>query len=403
MLKAIRLFSIVTLGLFLTGCGDPDKVRFNIKMPLAEKAQLSAEAQPIWDSLQAGKEISFKQITDALAHSHDSHYTDSKSRTAQLFTMLDDAQKSALDGDFSKRKVQYEEWLTKQKGAATIYNVEAITIFHYLLENKMQCYSGTFLNQLINRKSVSGGQFQKENWVAIYESGHILSGYLKEVNGVWNLFGIETTAEGLALIEYGPVDGITIDIRVVDADYWALTELFKFYLSDAIKTGNEVIVYTAKRYGIKNPKVITEVSAITKVNQSPFAFGTADVSSGDKKRGRFDSRKRSGIFGGNPNPNLSRYAEEDAKGNIADREALVESLTLLIKSKASRNLTMPSGGEFCAAMRGSSGSYSSSSIAVCTTSGGLVSTLERFLGYEFRYHVSVDAMNELRRAIIALP
>ncbi len=392
----IRVIFSLSLGLLLSACGDSGKVKYDIKMPVNDPAKLSSEARAIYDALEAGQEISFDDISQALAKSHESHYANGTSRVGEVMGLIDEAKGNAPDADPHKRKVQYEDWLTKKKGAAAVYNLDANTIFHFLLENKMQCYSGTVLNQLVNRKSVDAKKFREENWVAIYESGHILSGYLTQANGKWNLFGIETTAEGQAMVEYGPVDAITSEFRLVDAEYWALSELFKFDLKDAAATGNAVLEYTASRYGLgsKLMRIEGTQSALTKINQSPFSFGNANVEPGDRPRGRFDRRDRGSIVGPNPNPLLGSYRETVVG---VDRTALVSEIQRNARIAGEQRLIMPSSGPFCQEWSRIGYSYSDS---FCKTAGGWAFYLTESTSQLSQ--LSVEALTELNNVLKGL-
>lgn len=105
-------------------------------------------------------------------------------------------------------------------GKSWIYNKEANSPFDVMFRQRMQCYSGTVIHTLAWRL---GGKdyYQKQNPVVIYESGHILTGYMvPNKSGKFEMFGIETTVEGKAIKKYGLTEKLNQPIRIIDGDFF---------------------------------------------------------------------------------------------------------------------------------------------------------------------------------------
>lgn len=180
-------------------------------------------------------------------------------------------------------------------------------------EGAAQCYSGTSLFEVLFRKTFGQGIFKELNRVVIFEAGHILPGYAIRNENRWHLYGVETTVAGKAVTDFGYTNDIKEPIRVVDANDFVVTEIFKRHLDSAraelmVKA---ILKSTADQYeievealekmiqskvgsvvssskGIGTAKLTKESWSSGKINSSPFSFGSADIPNGRQPRIKAD-------------------------------------------------------------------------------------------------------------------
>lgn len=208
-------------------------------------------------------------------------------QAAELRRVLEDLSHGLSAGDPVKFKAAYEERLNASPDGSPMYDASAASLEALLERNAIQCYSGTALNQLLTRMRLNQDQFVAGNQVVILEPGHVLPGFMSRVQDEWHLFGLETTVKGDGLIYFGPAKGLTGPIRVVDANDFAVFEIFKDHLSDPPNTVRQALETASKRYDIRLDQLETKVSTVESgedgqellhrtLNASPLAFGTPD-------------------------------------------------------------------------------------------------------------------------------
>ena len=186
-------------------------------------------------------------------------------------------------------KPSYEKRIavTHNNGKPLIYNRSAVSLFDPLLKNRVQCYSGSLLFFTLTELT---GMTETPRF-AIFTAGHILPGVLS-ADGK-NLLGIETTAKGQGLVNFGPVREISDEIRVVDLYQFLLVDLLKSEISnfsDILIAGQNSL----KKYGfsIENLYAISAAEGRERrsgsadiLNATPFGFGDSTVPPGDRIRG----------------------------------------------------------------------------------------------------------------------
>ncbi|MCB0394067.1 MAG: hypothetical protein KDD25_05880, partial [Bdellovibrionales bacterium] len=150
--------------------------------------------------------------------------------------------------------------------------------------------------------------YDQMNRVMIFQAGHILPGYMERIGKTFRLYGIETTVKGKGIVDFGPVENLSVPIRVVKANDFIAQEIFKSYLSldEANMLAENMLESAANEYGIplKNLEEIirsksgeiaestqlgktntridnSDSSTIDAPNSSVFSFGTAEVPDGD--------------------------------------------------------------------------------------------------------------------------
>ncbi len=203
-------------------------------------------------------------------------------------------------------KMGYENLLALHNQQALKYNRDHTSVFSAIFANRMQCYSGTILFNIIYAKLKKSAYFDS-NQVFIYEDGHVLPGYMTKIDNQWHLFGVETTLNGPAKKIYGPTSGL-LGVRVVDA-YVALgIEALKNQITNKAFVVKTALEKTAKLYDIPLDQTESSLSNVsipidsssgshthhhantdTYLNASLFQFGdSSHVPQGDLERETFD-------------------------------------------------------------------------------------------------------------------
>jgi hypothetical protein len=158
----------------------------------------------------------------------------------------------------------------------------------------MQCYSGTYLYELLRRQA-GRARFRQGHEVVIFEDGHVLPGYFEfSPDGKTKvLVGVETTVAGGGGTELATITASEKSIgnrRVVDAELFALVELLQDDLTNGKQIVDAVLAQTAKEYGFDLSPIEETLSpgggmaAAEMLNASLFGFGHANVPDGDIAR-----------------------------------------------------------------------------------------------------------------------
>ncbi|MCB0392514.1 MAG: hypothetical protein KDD58_14590 [Bdellovibrionales bacterium] len=215
---------------------------------LIQNAKLSDGQKKISEKVAKGEKVEFELLTNELIAMHyreaktqgelkDIRETTSRASIKMLADHVTGLAKltSKNMGEF---KVKYEDKLEDMHNRSLIYNSKKTNINDIIYEGRMQCYSGTYLNQVTLRKYVNHvNQFDELNSVVIYESGHVLPGFIsKDKDNDWQLTGIETTVGGKAQKIYGKVKSLDGALRIVLAHDFALSEIFKGLIKTEFET-----------------------------------------------------------------------------------------------------------------------------------------------------------------------
>lgn len=186
-------------------------------------------------------------------------------------------------------KVEIDSRLTARNGGQPLfYNRDFPSLAGPLQEGRMQCFSGSMLNLIVQRQKPQA-EFSAAKPVMIFTPGHILPGYVVDDH----LVGVETTVIGRGRNDFGPTKELQGPIRVVDAEAFVQMYVYQAKLKDVPAMVQILLKQTASRYGI--PLDRTEagiakgeltIAADAPLNRVAFGFGLdADISeSGDKQR-----------------------------------------------------------------------------------------------------------------------
>lgn len=177
---------------------------------------------------------------------------------------------------------------TYHEGNPLRYNRRAFRLTQPIFENRVQCYSGSLLFHILTE--LAG--LTKTPRFALFTEGHVLPGILND-NGN-ELWGIESTAEGDGLVNFGSVSKIAGKIRIMEMYPFLLIELLKSEISNFPELYAES-QDALKKYGFSVEKlhpldqerihpVKKDTESYDVLNATPFGFGSVNVPLGDRKR-----------------------------------------------------------------------------------------------------------------------
>lgn len=276
---------LLALALLSACSKDDDKEETTVtyrgyKLVLENETNLSPEQLDILAKVNAEQPIEFAAISEAMIVEHAKSYV---SRNAEVKlkntempegAVVVDAPKSeelkqasvatatiirdrlrfniaaglSLDADLNDIKMVAEDILVAQHHAPIIYNVESNSPLDLITQNKMQCYSGTVYAQMVFR-SGRRAQFVKNNPVVIYKFGHILPGYMVDTPNGYELVEVETTVSGRGE-RRTLVNELYEEQRIIDAEVFALIEIFKSRITNGDEILKTALIQTAQKYNI---------------------------------------------------------------------------------------------------------------------------------------------------------
>lgn len=328
--------SSVVLGCFfaVAGCGKglltkaailQDPTFSPLSFSVSSEYFLTESKRDLYRSLAAGESVAFGAISRALMEDHfrswkDRHQEDER----ELDEMIRGVQGlvgGLPSNELGETKAALEAKLLGATGAPLIYNAQAISVFDTLYTNRAQAFSGTLMLTLATRENWGKAKIDAANLVVIYESGHVLPGYMQKVGDEWHLVGVETAVEDTGRVIYGEINHAMQKedrmIRVVDAQLFALVELYKFDADDILDMANQALTQTAARYGIIEPSLLVRERFKRQVDYgklawSPFGFGNPDVGQGDRVRAKLTEAPRKELPRANPNLTIFHIAPTPA-------------------------------------------------------------------------------------------
>ena len=315
LLSWIALFALASGSMALTGCSkdedsvNPDLVKYDIRLDLNKESINDQELKSIAAKINNNEQVSHNLVSKKFQEYHAIDMA-----AADVTTFIKEISKGLKGSDPFARKTAYEASIEEMAGGALVYNRTASSVSHIIMQNKMQCYSGTSLNMMVNRELEDGITYEGKNYVVIFQAGHILPGMMIKANGQWVLIGIETTSTGVATHNFGLASELQYGkTRVVEASYFMLIEMYKAYLLSPASTADTAIEKTAKKYGIdltnygptakgtggSSVGSVCDTSnspfgsltgmeesvdyASAKINLSPFGFGCSSVTDDEDK------------------------------------------------------------------------------------------------------------------------
>ena len=239
--------------------------------------------------------IDLSALSTSLIANEVKKYSSSDMLTAEPLTnwIQSLVQKTAFT-DNKSYKVALEKSISSDD---LVLNPSAITVADVFKSSKLTDRSGTltFFLTLLPRFQTSK-EFNHQNWVLIFEKGHVLPGFLTKEGRDWHLFGIEMTASGDGLKNYGLTKALDQPIRVVDAtlalQVIAKEPLYSVNSTIASRVLIKALEVTGKRYGISTSKTEQKVALVLSESSVPnpltvstlFGFGSVEMPEGDSPR-----------------------------------------------------------------------------------------------------------------------
>jgi hypothetical protein len=323
MLFGRRLASLSIVAVMgIAGCSklietspknSDDAVEVPLSFTISSSYFNSSTKESLYRRLADGQVVSFSGLTDATIEAHHKNWVDrhSDAKNPSLERTLKDLHRfsSPFESQTPEEiKETIESRVSEFAGQPLVYNANAISLLDGPYGKRTQAYSGTLLFLVTLRNALGKAASDAANLVVIFESGHLLPGYLTQENGEWLLTGIETAVSGKGKIEYGPVNQALKErmLRIVSADLFLWVDLFKFEVDDLVGMANSALRLTSEKYAFSDtaylaPERFKREANSSKLAWTPFSFGSADVSATDRERAKLDVEKRSALPQLNPN------------------------------------------------------------------------------------------------------
>ncbi len=317
------LAAFTASGLILfSGCGTPidskpqsatDTYKIPLQFTVGTSFGLSESKQVLYQRIQNKESVSFKAITETLIEDHYRNWIDRRRDLnnpsfAQALKRIQSFATPFESAELGDIKETLEARVEGVSGQRPVYNSRAVSLLDIPYSRRMQAFSGTSLLLVALREAWGRTRLEQSHSVAIYESGHILPGYLVQKEGKWHLVGIETAVTNKGRVLYGPLEDALKArlLRIVDAELWAVVELFKFEADNLVDLANQALKLTAEKYSIADPAYLVESrfrreADYSKLAWSPFSFGNPDIGVGDRSRASFEEAPRSELPRANPN------------------------------------------------------------------------------------------------------
>ncbi|MCB1197386.1 MAG: ankyrin repeat domain-containing protein [Deltaproteobacteria bacterium] len=144
-----------------------------------------------------------------------------------------------------------------QKNGGVKYIEDATSVVNIVQDKTLQCYSGTSMMLLLARRLWKQAEFDAMNMVVIFTPQHIFLGQMskqKDKQGKegedWYLTGYETTADGLAQVNFSqPLKNIDYygAMRIIDASLFMEDDVFQNYGME------ELLALTDQKYNDQIP------------------------------------------------------------------------------------------------------------------------------------------------------
>lgn len=206
-----------------------------------------------------------------------------------------------------KFKASYEAAIEEKLNKKIQYNRAYYSVPSKILKGKTQCLGGTKTDLLLNLE-VRGKDYYDLRPVVISSTGHIQPGYIAGHGDEFHLYGVETTAEGEAVVYFGNIKDIYTssvleeEITVIDAFDYLFFSSIQNYISKPAEAYEKLVARLAGQYGatgfedaLENIKSLSlEAPGFSRTRKSGqaakkslagdiFSFGNST-----QKRGTFD-------------------------------------------------------------------------------------------------------------------
>ncbi len=189
-------------------------------------------------------------------------------------------------------KASYEKAIEVESKKPLVFNKEATTLVHILLEGKMQSYSATVLHLVIDLMNSSYKQFISSGRVVLVQKNHFSAGLILKTNNKQVLVKVETLAKQGAYASLGDASKLSASLRIVDANAFLATEVLESKLLQEHLLENardSILKQTAQLHSLPlaklEEKIEKPLSPLELKKQpldfSVFAFGLLALPTGD--------------------------------------------------------------------------------------------------------------------------
>ena len=177
-------------------------------------------------------------------------------------------------------------------------NANASTVADFYKTTKLNARSGTytfFLSLLPQFKTAK--EFNDQHLVFIFETGHVLPGFMVPEEKKWRLYGIEMTASGDGIRDYGLTENLDQPIRIIEAIYAlkVIADESKIRANPSLATKilQKSIKMTAKHYEISEEKTELKIAEakktavvgdFTSAGSEVLGFGAVILPQDDQER-----------------------------------------------------------------------------------------------------------------------
>lgn len=298
-----QIFIFVSL-FFLQSCGDlkrvsedlnieenPERLLVHYVPELKETARLSTNQAKLYQEMQSDQGVSYERLTEAFVEKHIEVFFESytgQSDDQRAREILRDevlrGLKDLVDEIDYKDPHSFKLAWEAKLGEIQI-DAEAKNLLDVFAEKKIQAYSGTSAQIILWRLKLNEDEFTKQNFVVIFEQGHLLPGYLSKLDNGWNLYGVEMTTEGPSQVIYGLTKDLKSPIRIVSAEDFILEEVFQDFFLHAKEVKTKLLKRSSQRYGLSmedcEPK--SKMNEVRTFGKTLFCFGHPMLSDGPRK------------------------------------------------------------------------------------------------------------------------
>lgn len=270
---------------------NPERLLVNYVPELQKNAKLSTNQTKLYQEMQSAQGFSYQLLTEAFVDKHIENYFKNDSDQREYRRAREDLRDEilhslkALVDDIDYQDPHSFKLAWEAKLGEIQIDAEAKNLLDVFVKKKIQAYSGTSAQLILLRLKLSAEEFERQNFVVIFEQGHLLPGYLSNEDNKWFLYGIEMTTEGPAQVLYGVTKDLKSPIRIVSAEDFILEEIFQDYFLNAEEVKTKLLKRSSQRYGVSmrecEPK--SKLNGARFFGKTLFCFGHPMISDGPRK------------------------------------------------------------------------------------------------------------------------
>lgn len=230
-------------------------IKLNLNAQDQVKDSWSDTKKGLFNSINSKQKADYTVLNDLFILKHIENYSNVEQLNLEdvqdsFKQELSDLMKDMPAGKgLEELKVNYEEIISSDLNKEIDYDPDKFLMPALTKEASLQCHSGSAFHQTIARKYYSKKDFQKLNFVMIHEPGHVLPGIIKMTDQGAVLEGIETTAAGEAIIEYGLLDRYNECLQVVDSNHYFVAKIFEKDITNPNEVKQKSLEFTGSKYG----------------------------------------------------------------------------------------------------------------------------------------------------------